>query len=227
VKRLAIFIAALGPIGYSLWVLWLDAQGLLPNPLATHWGVSGKADGFASISEHLIWANFALVLASAMVLVSLLLPRIHPALRRILLVLTGYFWLFIYCLMSYVVAVQIGLTNSANVKVGLEVLWFVLPVLFLTPMSLSMPKVAISDKLRIQLWGLDVLTLEYGEIASLASSEVKPSQFGGFGLRFAKGKVAFIPSRGPALEITTHAGEVILVRSNQVENLLAALNPKI
>lgn len=226
-KRLAIFIAALGPIGYSLWVLWLDAQGLLPNPLATHWGVSGKADGFASISEHLIWANFALVLASAMVLVSLLLPRIHPALRRILLVLTGYFWLFIYCLMSYVVAVQIGLTNSANVKVGLEVLWFVLPVLLLTPMSLSMPKVAISDKLRIQLWGLDVLTLEYGEIASLASSEVKPSQFGGFGLRFAKGKVAFIPSRGPALEITTHAGEVILVRSNQVENLLAALNPKI
>jgi hypothetical protein len=227
VKRLAIFIAALGPIGYSLWVLWLDAQGLLPNPLATHWGVSGKADGFASISEHLIWANFALVLASAMVLVSLLLPRIHPALRRILLVFTGYFWFFIFCLMSYVVAVQIGLTNSANVKVGLEVLWFVLPVLLLTPMSLAMPKVAISDKLRIQLWGLDVLTLEYGEIASLACSEVKPSQFGGFGLRFAKGKVAFIPSRGPALEITTHAGEVILVRSNQVENLLAALNPKI
>jgi hypothetical protein len=162
-----------------------------------------------------------------MALVSLLLPRIHPALRRILLVFTGYFWFFIFGLMSYVVAVQIGLTNSANVKVGLEVLWFVLPVLLLTPMSLAMPKVAISDKLRIQLWGLNVLTLEYGEIASLASSEVKPSQFGGFGLRFAKGKVAFIPSRGPALEITTHAGEVILVRSNQVENLLAALNPKI
>lgn len=226
-KRLAIAICCLGPFAYSFWVLWLDAQALLPNPLATHWGVSGKADGFASVSEHLIWANFALVLASAMVLVSLLLPRIHAALRRILLALTGYFWLFIFGLMIYVVAVQIGLTNSADVRVGLEVLWFVLPVLLLTPMALSMPKVAISDKLRIQLWGLNVLTLEYGEIASLTSREVRPAQFGGWGLRFAKGKVAFIPSRGPALEITTHAGEVILVRSNQVENLLAALNPKI
>lgn len=226
-KRLIVALSVIGPIGYTLWVLWLDSAGLLPEALATHWGTSGKADGFASVSEHLIWSNFALVLGSAMVAVSALLPKIHMAMRRLLLGVTGYFALFIYGLMIYVIAAQIGLSDSSSVQLGLEILWFILPVLLLTPMMLSMPRVSLSEKLRIQLWGITFLGLEYQEIAQLVASEVKPSQFGGLGIRFARGKVAFIPSKGPALEITTKAGEVILVRSNQVENLIAALTPKI
>jgi hypothetical protein len=147
--------------------------------------------------------------------------------RRLLLGLTGYFALFIYGLMIYVSAAQVGLTDASSVRLGLEILWFVLPVLLLTPMMLSMPRISLSDKLRIQLWGLTFLGLEYQEIAQIQASEVKPSQFGGLGIRFAKGKVAFIPSKGPAIEITTKAGEVILVRSNQVQNLMAAITPKI
>ena len=212
---------------YSAWVFWLSNQDLLPQVLSTHWGVSGKADGFASVSEHLIWSNIALVLGSSMVAVSGLLPRIHPAMRRLLLGVTVYFALFIHGLMIYVIAAQIGLTDASSVQLGLEILWFVLPVLLLTPMMLSMPRISLSDKLRIQLWGLTFLGLEYQDIAQIQASEVKPSQFGGLGIRFAKGKVAFIPSKGPAIEITTKAGEVILVRSNQVENLIAAITPKI
>jgi hypothetical protein len=217
----------LAPVAYSAWVYWLSSQGLLPEVLATHWGVSGKADGFASVSEHLIWSNIALVLGSAMVAVSGLLPKIHPAMRRLLLGVTGYFALFIHGLMIYVIAAQIGLSDASSVRLGLEILWFVLPVLLLTPMMLSMPKVSLSDRLRIQLWGVTFLGLEYQEISQVIASEVKPSQFGGLGIRFAKGKVAFIPSKGPAIEITTKQGEVILVRSNQVENLIAAITPKI
>lgn len=226
-KRLIVALSVIGPIGYTLWVLWLDSAGLLPEVLATHWGVSGEADGFASVSEHLIWSNFALVLGSAMVAVSALLPKVHMAMRRLLLGVTGYFALFIYGLMVYVIAAQIGLSDSSSVQLGLEILWFIFPVLLLTPMMLSMPKVSLSEKLRIQLWGITFLGLEYQEIAQLKASEVKPAQFGGLGIRFARGKVAFIPSKGAALEITTKAGEVILVRSNQVENLIAALTPKI
>ena len=68
-----------------------------------------------------------------------------------------------------------------------------------------------------------------GDVASVEGAPIsfKPSQFGGWGLRFARGVVAFVPSKGPALEIKTLAGEVILIRSNQVENLMAALTPKI
>jgi hypothetical protein len=227
VKRIFVGLAVLGPIGYTLWVLWLDSAGLLPEVLATHWGISGKADGFASVSEHLIWSNVALVLASAMLAISALLPKIQMAMRRLLLGVTGYFAMFIYGLMIYVIAAQIGLSDASSVQLGLEILWFILPVLLLTPMMLSMPKVSLSEKLRIQLWGITFLGLEYQEIAQLKASEVKPAQFGGLGIRFARGKVAFIPSKGPALEITTKAGEVILVRSNQVENLIAALTPKI
>jgi hypothetical protein len=142
-------------------------------------------------------------------------------------VITGYFGIFIYGLMVYVIVSQIGVEDSSSVRLGLEVLWFVLPVLLLTPMALAMPTISLSDKLRIQLWGLTILSLEFGQIASIAAQEIKPAQFGGWGLRFAKGIVAFVPSKGPALEITTRDGEVILVRSNQVENLIAAITPKI
>jgi Protein of unknown function (DUF1648) len=217
----------LGPVAYTVWVYWLSSQDLLPEVLATHWGVSGKADGFASVSEHLMWSNIALVLGSAMVAVSGLLPKIHPAMRRLLLGVTIYFALFMHGLMIYVIAAQIGLSDASSVSLGLEILWFVVPVLLLTPMMLSMPKVSLSEKLRIQLWGVTFLGLEYQEISQVNASEVKPSQFGGLGIRFAKGKVAFIPSKGPAIEITTKKGEVILVRSNQVENLIAAISPKI
>ena len=226
-KRKLWFLVFLGPILYSAWVLWLSNQDLLPQVLSTHWGVSGKADGFASVSEHLIWSNIALVLGSSLVAVSALLPKIHPAMRRLLLGVTVYFALFIHGLMIYVIAAQIGLTDASSVRLGLEILWFVLPVLLLTPMMLSMPRISLSDKLRIQLWGITILGLDYKEIAQIKASEVKPSQFGGLGIRFAKGIVAFIPSKGPAIEITTKAGEVILVRSNQVENLMAAITPKI
>jgi len=226
-KRKLWLLVFLGPILYSAWVLWLSNQDLLPQVLSTHWGVSGKADGFASVSEHLIWSNIALVLGSSLVAVSALLPKIHPAMRRLLLGVTVYFALFIHGLMIYVIAAQIGLTDASSVRLGLEILWFVLPVLLLTPMMLSMPRISLSDKLRIQLWGITILGLDYKEIAQIKASEVKPSQFGGLGIRFAKGIVAFIPSKGPAIEITTKAGEVILVRSNQVENLMAAITPKI
>ena len=217
----------LGPVVYSAWVYWLESAGLLPELLATHWGASGKADGFATASEHLIWANFALLLASAIVAVSALIPRIHPTMRRLLLGITSYFAVFIYGLMIYVVAVQTGVSDASSVELGLGILWFILPVLLLTPMMLSMPKVSLSDKLRIQLWGITFLSMEYQEIAQISASEVKPSQFGGLGIRFAKGRVAFIPSKGSAIEILTNSGEVILVRSNQVENLIAAITPKI
>jgi hypothetical protein len=226
-KRKLWLLVFLGPIVYTAWVLWLSSQGLLPDVIATHWGVTGQADGFASVSEHLIWSNVALVLGSTMLAVSGGLPKIPMAMRRLLLGITGYFALFIYGLMIYVIAAQIGLSDAGSVRLGLEILWFILPVLLLTPMMLSMPTVSLSDKLRIQLWGITFLGLNYQDIAQLKASEVKPSQFGGLGIRFGKGVVAFIPSKGPALEITTKAGEVILVRSNQVENLIAALTPKI
>ncbi len=226
-KRKLWLLVFLGPIVYTAWVVWLSSQGLLPDVIATHWGVTGQADGFASVSDHLIWSNVALVLGSTMLAVSGLLPKIHMAMRRLLLGITGYFALFIYGLMIYVIAAQIGLSDASSVRLGLEILWFILPVLLLTPMMLSMPTLSLSDKLRIQLWGITFLGLNYQDIAQLKASEVKPSQFGGLGIRFVKGVVAFIPSKGPALEIATKAGEVILVRSNQVENLIAALTPKI
>lgn len=226
-RRKLWLLVFLGPVAYSVWVFWLQSQALLPGLMATHWGVSGRADGFATASEYLIWANFALLVGSAMVAIPALLPRIHPTMRRLLLGITSYFAIFMYGLMIYVVAAQIGVSDASSVELGLGILWFILPVLLLTPMMLSMPKVSLSDKLRIQLWGVTFLAMDYQEIAQVTASEVKPAQFGGLGIRFAKGKVAFIPSKGPAIEILTKNGEVILVRSNQVDNLIAAITPKI
>jgi hypothetical protein len=226
-RRKLWLLVFLGPVIYSAWVYWLESRGLLPDLLATHWGVFGKADGFATASGHLIWANIALLLGSAMVATSALLPRLHPTMRKLLVAITSYFAVFMYGLTIYVIAAQIGVSDASSVQLGLGIVWFILPVLLLTPMLLSMPKVSLSDRLRVQLWGLTFLAMEYQEIAKVTASEVKSSQFGGLGIRFARGKVAFIPSKGPAIEILTKNGEVILVRSNQVENLIAAITPKI
>lgn len=222
----------LGPVVplviFNLWVIWLDAQGLLPNPIATHWGASGVADGFSDLAGHLLWANFALVIAYGIFAIVLWYPKIYPSLRKLLLIIVGYFAAFITALMVYITAIQIGVSDSASVSLnGLFVPILIFPILLLVPMLLTAPKVVLGENLQVRIWNLSFLTLEFSKIAKVSEEFIRPAQFGGWGLRISGGKVAFITSKGPALRIDTRDGEVILVRSNQVENLIAAIKPKL
>jgi hypothetical protein len=227
VKRFSWLLPLLLIAAYNLWVLWLDSAGLLPNPIASHWGISGQADGFSDVAGHLIWANFALLLSGGLLSLVLWYPKIYPSIRKLFVLILGYFALFMFGLMTYVIAIQIGVSDPTEVKLGIEFIWAILPVFALVPLLVTMPKVVINSGLEVRIWNLRFLRLEFSEIQSVSQEFLKPTQYGGLGLRVAGGKVAFIPSKGPALRIDTNRGEVILVRSNQVENLIAAIQTKI
>jgi hypothetical protein len=223
------FLVPIAPIAiFNLWVLWLGQQGLLPNPIATHWGISGKADGFAGLVEHLAWSNFAFVVAFGILAIVLWYPKIYRSLRKLLTIIVGYFATFITALMTYIIWIQIGVSDASSVELDS---WFVplliLPVLLLVPMLLTPATVVLGEWLEVRIWGLHFLKLEFSEIRGVTSEFIKPSQFGGWGLRISGGKVAFISSKGPALRIDTKNGEIILIRSNQVENLIVAITPKL
>ena len=223
------FLGPIAPIAlFNFWVFWLDGQGLLPNPMATHWGVSGAADGFTDLGGHLLWANFAFVIAYGIFAIVLWYPKIYPSLRKLLMIIVGYFAVFITALMVYITAIQIGVSDSTSVSLnGWFVPILILPVLLLVPMLLTSPKIVLGEKLQVRIWNMNFLTLDFTKIAKVSEEFVRPAQFGGWGLRISGGKVAFVTSKGPALRIDTLDGEVILVRSNQVENLIAAIKPKL
>lgn len=226
-KKALWVLPLLAPFLYAGWVLWLDARGVLPELLASHWGLGGEPDGFATVQEHLLWSMLALFLASGLLSAALGFKGIHQALRKLLLAIVGFASMFIYGLMIFVIVAQIGISDPASVKLSPWIILVMLPVVALVPMMLKMPNIVIGKNLRVELAGVPFVTLQFAEIESVSEEFVKPSQFGGWGLRYANGKVAFIPSKGPALRIHTKSGEVILVRSNQVQNLIAAVSPKL
>jgi len=220
-------VPLVGILFYNAWVFSLDALGQLPRPLATHWGPSGQADGFSDIWGHLIWANLALFLSGGLLSFVLIYPKIYPAIRKLFALILGYFAIFMFGLMTYVIVKQIGVSDSSEVELGSTFVWLILPIFALVPLMLTMPRVVLSDALYVKIWGLQFLKLEIEQITAVSKEYLKPAQYGGLGLRMSRGKVAFIPSKGPALRIDTRDGEVILVRSNQVENLIAAINTKL
>lgn len=223
------FLVLFAPMAiFNLWVLWLNQQELLPSEIATHWGISGKADGFAGLIEHLAWSNFALAVAFGILAIVLWYPKIYPSLRKLLVIIVGYFATFITALMIYIIWIQIGVEDASSVQLdGWFVPVLILPVLLMVPMLLTPATVVLGERLEVRIWGMRFLKLEFSQIRGVSSEFIKPSQFGGWGLRVSGGKVAFISSKGPALRIDTENGEVILIRSNQVENLIAAITPKL
>lgn len=223
------WLIPLAPLAvFNIWVLNLQSQNLLPDPIATHWGIAGEPNGFSDLAGYLFWANLALVVAAALLILVLVYPKIYPSIRKLLSIVVGYFYLFITSLMFYVTGIQVGATNAQSISLSG---WFIplvlLPVLVLVPLTLSPPRVLLADALEVRIWNIRFLRLSFEEIASVTEEFINPSRFGGWGLRIANGKVAFISSKGPALRIDTKNGEIILVRSNQVANLIAAIEPKI
>ena len=213
---------------FNVWVFWLESQNLLPDPIATHWGLMGEPNGFAALDSYLLWSNFALLIAAAILSLVLWYPKIYPSLRKLFGIIVGYFYLFITALMFYVTGIQIGSSNAAQTSLQA---WFLpivlLPVVILIPLTLSKPTVVLGSGLEVRIWNIRFLKLDFDQISSVSKEFIKPSSFGGWGIRISGGKVAFVSSKGPALRIDTKNGEVILIRSNQVENLIAAIKPKL
>ena len=212
---------------FNLWVLGLEAAGRLPDPIATHWNIEGKADGFVDLGTHLAWSNFALLLSSGLLSLLLWYPKIHPSLRKLFMLLLGYFAVFMFGLMTYIIWIQIDVLDPSQIRLGIGFIWALLPIFIFVPMLLRKPQIEISEDLRIKIWGITFLRMGFSEIANVSEDFLKPAEFGGLGLRLSRGRVAFIPSQGPALRIESKNGEVVLVRSDNVAQQIAEISNKI
>lgn len=228
-KKILLALAPLAAFAiYTWWVLWLDGSGLLPNPLATHWGFGGQPNGFSGISGHLTGAAIAFAIPGILWSYAAFLGAKQQPIRRLLQIISAWTGFLISGLMIYFVAIQIGKADSAEIVLpGIFNLVFFPVILLIAFLMLANPKISISSALKIQLRGITFLKLDFSDIQSVSSATIGWKDFGGLGLRFRKNKVAFIPSSGQVVVIKTKAGTEINVRSNNVKSAVALIESKI
>lgn len=217
-SQLALALApVLLSVGYLFWALSLAQSGRLPDPIATHWNASGDADGFASLGVHLGWAVFALVIPTAIWVAVVLYPKVPATIRIVILVISGFLFVLMMAIQVTAIAIQIDVLDAAMTNFEFPFLIVLAPVAALVLLFLSMPVIEIEKKLRVLLRGLPLFSAEYSEIESVRVSDASWRNFGGLGLRISGKRVAFLPNSGPVVEITTKAGEIILVRSDSAQ----------
>ena len=228
-KRILFALWPLVPISlYVAWVMLLDQAGLLPRPLATHWGATGSPDGFAGLEGHFIGAGFGFAIPSLIWAVAAPSTKLHQSIRRLLLVLAVGIFVVVFVLMVYFVAIQIGVSNPRDVAVGGGFYFVFLPLLLgIAYLIMGRAKISAGKNLKIKLRGITFLTLEFSEIESVSEAKISWKDFGGLGLRFAKNKVAFIPSSGRALCIKTRSGQEVFIRTNNVDLAISLIAAKI
>lgn len=211
---------------YTLWAVWLEQAGRLPNPLATHWGISGVPDGFAGFDEHLFFALLSFLLLGIIWIALVWYPKIPDLIRFILLGVTAVPFAILVIIQVAALAVQIDAIDATTARFEIPFLVIFVPLAAVLVIFLAKPKLDFADQLRLTVRGIPVLRLEFSDISSANKVEANWRDFGGLGLRVAKGKVAFLPSSGSAVEITTVRGETILVRSDDAEDLVRQINQR-
>lgn len=223
-----IFIISAAVLTAGQFVLFqvLLQSGQLPNPMAMHWGFSGAPDGFSDANSYLIG-----ITATYLVLLALL-GYLGFGLRRRLLqpLLFGtvsFLFLFMFLLFSITTYIQVGRSAAeAVLSPWLLISLLVLP-LGIVALALGTPTVTMGDQLRIEVRGLALLKLDYSELTGVEQIALRARDFGGLGIRYGNKTLAFIPSPGAGVLISTTFGESIAVRSKNPEILLSALNAKI
>ena len=203
----------------ALWVFVDQSRDRFPDPIASHWGLSGQPDGFSDLDTHLVWSTAALVLVWAIwFLVAVIkLPR---AIRVLFLLITGYLFAILFLLMLQTFVSQLDVLDASEVALGLEFLLLLIPVFLLIPVMLSKPSIEVSEKLVVRLAGFPFLKLGYHEISAASESEVRAGDFGGWGIRYANKTTAFVPSSGKALKLELVDGSKILIRSDSSAELV-------
>lgn len=204
----------------------LLAQGLLPDPIAIHWGFSGEPDGFADAGSYLLG-----ITATYLALLALLAYFGFGLKRRLLTPLlfgvVGFLFGFLFLIFSITTLIQVGRTApESDLAPWLLVLLLVLP-LSLVFLALGSPKVVLADLLRIEIRGFAVLKLDYAELESVETTQLRARDFGGLGVRYGNRTLAFIPSPGAGVLIKTSFGESVAIRSKNPEILVSALKAKI
>ena len=223
-------LLALIPVAAFAWFYWwansLAAGGLLPDPVATHWGPSGQADGFAPLSELLIWAGAAFLIPGVIWAVVILYPKIPSTVRIVLMLVTGVLFATMAGIQIAAIDSQIGLADARESSLSFPFLVVLAPVAVLLILFLAKPRIDIGDALTVYLRGIPMFRVDYREIESVRKTEASWKSFGGLGLRVSGKKVAFLPSSGEIIEFLTTKGETVLVRTDNADQELSEIEKR-
>lgn len=205
----------------GLWIFVEQNRARFPDPVAIHWGISGAPDGFASLDSQLVLTTATLALLGILWASVVFLTRIPKTVRILFLAVVGSVWLLLFFLFAYTFAIQLDLSDSRQAELSIFVLAAILlfPLLLL-PWVFAKPNIEVRERLWVRYWGVPLLNLDISEIQSATVGEVRASDFGGWGIRYANRTTAFMPSSGQALDLTLGAGERILIRTDRADELI-------
>lgn len=212
--------------GFFSWAIALNQLGRLPNPVATHWSIAGVADGFASLETHLVWSLLAFGIPALIWLFILWYPKIPGVIRLVMLGISGILFAIMALIQFSALAIQVDISDAALARFEIPVLVIFVPIVAMLFVFLAKPKVTLGADLSISLRGIPMFRTGLEQISSVSTSHLDWRDFGGLGLRISRGRIAFLPNPGPALEIHTRAGETILVRSDEADLLAAELKTR-
>lgn len=228
-RQISTLFALIPVAGFALyysWVMGLQSSGQLPNPLATHWGPSGNADGFASLGEHLVWSGVAFLIPAAIWAVVILYPKIPATIRIVLMMVTGVLYATMAGIQVAAIDSQVGLMDARDSNLEFPFLVVLAPVAILLVLFLAKPRLEIGQSLTVYLRGIPMYRTEYSDIVSATKSEASWKSFGGLGLRVSKNRVAFLPSSGEVIEIVSNKGETVLVRTDNADQEVSEIQKR-
>ena len=223
-------LLALIPVAGFAWFYWwansLATSGMLPDPLATHWGPSGQADGFAPLSEHLIWAAAAFLVPGVIWALVILYPKIPSTIRVVLMLVTGVLFATMAGIQVAAIDSQVGLLDASESTLTFPFLIVLTPVAVLLILFLAKPRLEVANELTVYLRGIPMFRVGYGDIESVRKTEASWKSVGGLGLRVSGKKVAFLPSSGEVIELLTNKGETVLVRTDNADQELSEIEKR-
>ncbi len=225
-RAVVLIVYPIATLAFIFTTFYLGTQGLVPDPVAVHWGVTGQADGFMSLASYLwiIGIGFGLLWAGQLALE--LVPMRARLLRPLLKGFSGYLYGFILVLLVLTTMLQVGGDASQPANVGLWILLIFIPIGVLIWLVLGKPSVALEDSLDIRLRGVRVISIPEKDVVGVSLGDLKGREFGGWGLRYASRTLAFIPDSGPAVFFDLSWGERIAVRMDDAAEMAKTLKRK-
>lgn len=215
-------------LAFVVWVNYLASSDLLPDPVVIHWGISLEPDGFVPRSDYLYFSSVMLGIFAFVYLAIKIFVRRLELLNRFLGTVAAGVYFLVLGILFIATSIQISSSDSAETRFPLLAIGL---LLLLIPSSLwiflAFPKIELGEKLVVRLRGFAFLELDYSKIQTARLGEIRARDFGGLGLRISGNKIAFIPSKGPALLIQLTSGEEVAIRVHSGEELLAKIMGKV
>ena len=218
-----LLLAPLSALVFLAIAAGLGTQGLLPDPLAIHWGPTGQADGFMGLNAYLFLTGIGfLALWSALVALELT-PVKAKLLRPLLKGFTGYLYVFLLVIISVTTLLQLGTETAESSFAGALLYVLLVPIAMLIWLFLAKPTVEVNQNLVIKLRGIALVSVPTQQVMAMEVATLRGRDYGGWGVRYGFNTLAFIPSSGDGVLFTLDWGEKIAVRMDRPEEFLANL----